>query len=202
MNIKGIAFDLGGVLFLEGKTIALKKLSEEMHYNPDIVLKALTTPESFLLRAGLIEDQEFWNFTQRHLPEGYDANLIKKYWYDGYVIDSDIFDLIKNLHGKYKIIAFSGNIKSRIDYLDKKYDFRKYFDLEIYSFDYHLNKPDEKFIQALIEKSELNPQELIYIDDAPELLFPAEKMGINTIVYATGDIKDLKRTLCSFDINI
>ncbi len=154
------------------------------------------------MRAGLIDDEEFWNFVQKELPEGYDAITIKNYWYDGYILDENIFNLVKKLHGRYELFIFSGNIKSRVEYLEKKYNFRKYFDLEIYSYDYHLNKPQKEFVDVLVKKSRLRPQEMIYIDDSEEAIKPAKELGMKTIIYETGDIHDLENKLKSFDIDI
>jgi FMN phosphatase YigB (HAD superfamily) len=201
-NIKAIVFDLGGVLFQEGKSVAIEKLFKEKGYDKNAVLNIIKSPESFDLRAGLINDEKFWNFAQKKLSKGYDAITVKNYWYDGYILDENIFNLVKKLHGKYKLFIFSGNIKSRVEYLEKKYNFRKYFDLEVYSYDYHLNKPQKEFVDVLIEKSGLNPQEMIFIDDNEEVLEPAKKLGIKTAIYKTGNIKDLGDKLESFGINI
>ncbi len=201
-NIKALVFDLGGVLFQEGKSVAIEKLFREKNYDKNTVLNVLKSPKSFDLRAGIINDEEFWNSAQKQLPEGYDAITIKNHWYDGYILDENIFNLVKKLHKRYELFIFSGNIKSRVEYLEKKYNFRKYFDLEVYSYDYHLNKPQKEFVDVLVKKSELNPQEMIFIDDNEEVLNPAKKLGIKTIVYETGNIHDLENKLKSFGVNI
>jgi len=199
-NIKAIVFDLGGVLFREGKSVAIEKLFKEKGYNKKIIYDALMSPKSLDLRVGRITDEEFWNFTQQQLPKGYDSQTIKDYWYDGYILDEDIFNLVKKLHGKYKLFIYSGNVKSRVEYLESKYGFRKYFDLEIYSYDYNFHKPQG--IDVLIEKSELKPNEMIYIDDNEEFLRLAEKLEIKTAIYATGNIYDLENKLKSFGVSV
>lgn len=201
-HVKAIVFDLGGVLFREGKAIAIEKLFEEKRYEKDIIRTVLTSPKSRDLRAGLITDKDFWGFVQQQLPEGYDARTIKDYWYDGYLLDEDVFNLVKKLHGKYKLFIFSGNIKSRVEYLESKYGFRKYFDLEIYSYDYHVNKPQKEFVDVLIKKSELNPSEMVYVDDSEEVLKQAKELGIKTAIYETGNIYDLEDRLKSFGIKL
>lgn len=200
--IKAIAFDLGGVLFTEGKSVAVKKLAEKYDYDKKIVFKILTSPESKDLRKGLIPDKDFWDWAQNNLPKGYNAYLIKKEWYNGYLLNNDILNLIKELKGEYRLVAFSGNIKSRIEFLDKKYDFRKYFDIEVYSFDYHLNKPNKRFVEIMIEFVEIMiekvncaPEEIAYIDDNQEHSSPAQKMRVNTIIYSRGNIKKVKKDL-------
>jgi len=201
-EIKGIVFDLGGVLFTEGKKVAAEKLFREKGYDKDTVISSLKTPKSLDLRAGLLSDKEFWNYLQSQLPDGYDAQTIKNYWYDGYQLDKGVLEVIKILQKNYKLLVFSGNIKSRVEYLDKKFSFRKYFTVEIYSYEYHLNKPQKEFIKILIDKSKLKPKQLIYIDDDPKMLKVAESFGIKTVLYQTGKAKKLKEDLKRSGVNI
>ncbi len=184
--IKAVVFDLGGVLFAEGKSVIMEKLARERGYEREVLRKILSSPESIDLRKGLLSDEAFWGWAQRQLPEGYDALLIKKEWYNGYVLDEDILGLIKKLRGKYKIIAFSGNIRSRVDFLEGKYGFRKLFDLEVYSFDCQLTKPQKRFAEVMIEKSGCRPEEIIYIDDNEEYARPARELGVWVVLYERG----------------
>lgn len=200
--IRAVAFDLGGVLFAESKSVLMKKLSKEYGYDRGIVLEILKSPKSIYLRKGLITDEVFWEWAQENLPPEYDTLLIKKEWYDSYILDKGIFDLIKKLRGRYKLIAFSGNIKSRVEYLDRKYDFRKYFDVEVYSYDYHLTKQEKGFVEIMIKKSGVLPEEIAYVDDNEKYLDAAKECGINTIIYSRGQIKTLKEELKKLSIYI
>ena len=193
--IKAVVMDLGGVLFSEGKTVAIEQLEREHGYEKDAVRKILLSPQSIDLRKGLIGDDEFWHWAQGQLPGGYDARLIKKEWYGGYVLDEDIFQLIKRLKGRYQIIAFSGNVRSRVEFLEERYRFRHLFDKEIYSFDYHRTKPDEKFVQIMIAQSGCRPEEIVYIEDNDPYARPARELGINVLIYCRGEIRKLEKDL-------
>jgi len=70
-----------------------------------------------------------------------------------------------------------------------------YFDIEIYSFDYHLNKPDRRFLEVMVKKTNLKPEEIVYIDDSEEYVLLAKKMGLNALIYSQGRIKRLKKEL-------
>jgi len=190
--IKAIAFDLGGVLFTEGKTVAVKKLAEKYSYDKDIMLAILKSKESLDLHYGLITANQFWEWAQNQLPKNYDAQTIRKEWYDGYVLNNEMLELLKQLKANYKIIAFSGNIKERIEYLDKKYGFRKYFDLEIYSYDHHVCKPQEEFTKILLQESKLYGDEIVYIDDSAYWSKGAAAFGIKILIYKSGQIESLK----------
>ena len=200
--IRAIVFDLGGVLFSEGKSVAVERLAKERGYRKEIVLRMLTSPESVELRKGLITDEAFWRWAQHELPAGYDAQLVRQAWYDGYILDEDILKLIKRLKGKYAIIAFSGNVRSRVDFLEEKYRFRHLFDKEIYSFDYHLTKPDKNFIDVLLTKSGCRPEEIAYIEDNDSYAQTAREAGINVPIYRRGSIRDLEDDLRRLGVNL
>ena len=200
--IKALVFDLGGVLFAEGKSMAVACLADQHGYDRGIVSRILSSEQAVELRKGLISDDQFWGWVQRQVPSDWDAALIKQTWYDGYILDEDIRALIETLRGHYKIIAFSGNIKSRVQYLENKYRFRRLFDLEIYSFDYHVTKPDKRFVEIMLEKAGCRAQEIAYVDDNDRYAQPARELGIQVIIYKRGESARLKAELRQLGIRV
>jgi putative hydrolase of the HAD superfamily len=200
--IKAVVFDLGGVLFAEGKSMAVACLAGQHGYDRGIVTRILSSEQAVELRKGLISDEQFWDWVQRQVPSDWDAALIKQAWYDGYILDEEIRALIETLRGRYKIIAFSGNIKSRVQYLEHKYRFRRLFDVEIYSFDYHVTKPDKRFVEIMLEKAGCEPQEVAYVDDNDGYAQPARELGIQVVIYKRGESAKLKVELEQLGIRV
>ena len=193
--IQAVVFDLGGVLFSEGKSVALEKLATAHRYERKLVGAILSSPESIKLRKGLIPDEDFWQWAEQRLPSGYDSRLIQQEWYNGYVLDKDIYELIASLQKNYSLIAFSGNIKSRIAFLEEKYHFRHLFDIEVYSFDFHMTKPEREFVQVMIERSGVRPEEIVHIDDNESYAKPARDLGVSVVTYQRGEIERLRQEL-------
>jgi HAD superfamily hydrolase (TIGR01509 family) len=193
--IQAVVFDLGGVLFSEGKSVALGKLAAAQGYDRKLVGRILSSPKSILLRKGLVSDEDFWHWAQQQLPSSYDARLIKREWYNGYILDEGVYELIASLRKKYSIIAFSGNIKSRVAFLEDKYHFRHLFDIEVYSFDFHMTKPEREFVQVMIEKSGVRPEEIVYIDDSDSYAMPARDLGVKVVIYQRGESERLRDAL-------
>ena len=185
--IRTVVIDLGGVLFSEGKSVALEKLSTTYGYDQGLVGAILTSPKSILLRKGLLSDVDFWRWAQQQLPSNYDSRLIQQEWYNGYMLDEGVYQLVAKLRKKYSIIAFSGNIRSRVAFLEDKYHFRHLFDIEIYSFDFHMTKPEREFVEAMIEKSGVRPEEILYIDDKDSYAQQARELGVIVIIHRQGD---------------
>jgi len=198
--IKTVVIDLGGVLFSEGKSVALEKLATVHAYDRKLIGAILSSPQSISLRKGLMSDEDFWQWAQQQLSSNYDSRLIQQEWYDGYILDQDVYELIASLRKKYSIIAFSGNIKSRIDYLEAKYRFRHLFDVEVYSFDFHLTKPEREFVEVMIEKSGVRPEEIVYIDDNDSYAKPARELGVNVIIYRRGESSGLRQELIRYGL--
>jgi putative hydrolase of the HAD superfamily len=193
--IRAIVFDLGGVLFSEGKAVASEKLATVHGYERKLVGAIWSSPESIQLRKGLIPDEDFWQWAQQRLPSAYDSRLIQQEWYNGYVLDKDIYELIASLQKKYSMIAFSGNIKSRVAFLEEKYHFRHLFDIEVYSFDFHMTKPEPEFVQVMVEKSGVRPEEIVYIEDNESYAKPARDLGVSVVIYQRGEIERLRQEL-------
>lgn len=199
--IKAVVVDLGGVLFSEGKAVVLNKLAVAQGYDRGLVGAILSSPQSILLRQGLMTDAEFWQWAEQQLPRGYDSTLIKTEWYDSYVLDEEIYALVSNLRKKYSIVAFSGNIKSRVAHLEEKYQFRHLFDVEVYSFDFHMTKPELAFVEAMIAQSGGRPEEIVYIDDNDRYAQPARELGVNVIIHRQGDTAGLRAALRRYGVD-
>lgn len=200
--IRAIVFDLGGVLFSEGKSVAVERLARERGYRKEIVLQVLTSPQSVELRKGLMSDEAFWSWVREQLPQGYDASVIRREWYDGYVLDEEILGLLKRLKASYRIIAFSGNVKSRVDFLEEKYRFRSLLDKEIYSFDHHMTKPDKRFVETMIKESGCRPEEIVYIEDNDRYAEPARELGVRVLLYSKGELRGLEEELRALGVRV
>ncbi|EFA84687.1 hypothetical protein PPL_01679 [Heterostelium album PN500] len=209
-KIDVIALDLGGVIFSAGKEVASQSW-ERRGYDSKLIRQLLTSPESMDLRKGLLTDDQFWNgFFKQRCPANYDVDVIKKLWYEGYVMDHDILALLYSLRTNgYRIAAFSGNIESRIDYLEDKYNFRRHFDYEVYSYDCHYTKPDTRFIEVLIKTIYPNAtpdtyqqygSRIVYIDDNVKDAEPSKLYNIPTFIYHRGQIDQLKSQLSELDV--
>jgi len=199
--IKTVVVDLGGVLFSEGKSVALDKLAAAHGYDRGLVGAVLSSPQSILLRQGLMTDAEFWRWAQQQLPSSYDSRLIQDEWYNGYILDQEIYQLVSKLRSKYSIVAFSGNIRSRVAFLEKKYQFRHLFDLEVYSFDFHMTKPERAFVEAMIARSGARPEEMVYIDDNDLYAQPARDLGVNVVIHRQGNTARLRVALGQYGVD-
>ena len=69
-----------------------------------------------------------------------------------------------------------------------------FFDGVMVSSDVHLIKPDTRIYELLCETYDLNPEECVFIDDRPENVEAAKRVGMKGIVFE-GDYKVVEKVI-------
>ena len=199
-NIKTIVFDLGGVYFTSGSTLAIEKIKEIYDIKDEELLREIfkdkPTTEGYLLRKGLITIDEFEEQLFKKLGIDRKERKHTRYiWFGSYCVHYGIENLLTILKKNYRLVIFSGNVRERIEYLDKKCNFLRFFDDTVFSFDYQKNKNDIEFYKELIKHLRCKPSEAILIDDEKKNIWIARSLGINGIHYYYTEklINDLKK---------
>ncbi|MFX0038550.1 MAG: HAD-IA family hydrolase [Promethearchaeota archaeon] len=206
-KIKTIIFDLGGVYFTPGSFLAIEKIKEIYDIENEELLRGIFSDkpnsEGNLLRRGLITIDEFEETLFLKLGINKKEKKHTRYiWFGSYCIHYGIEDLLNKLKkDNYRLLIFSGNIRERVEYLEKKCGFLKYFDDTVLSFDYNMNKDDIEFYKELIKHLECEPSEAILIDDEKKNIQIARSLGFKAIHYYYTEklIEDLKKFGIYFD---
>ena len=199
-NIKTLVFDLGGVYFTPGSYLAIEKIKEIYDIENVSVLKEIFSDipnsEGNLIRRGLITIEEFEErlFLKLNI-QNKDKDHIRYIWFGAYCLHYGIEQIVKDLKKNYRLVIFSGNIRERVEYLNQKCDFLKYFDDAVFSYDYNTNKDEIEFYKELVKHIECKPSEAILIDDEKKNIQMARSLGINGIhfYYVEKLIKDFKK---------
>ena len=196
MKIKIILIDLGGVYFENGTKITTEKLYKSINKPKKIideVFKSRPLREGFLYRKGKMSKQEFWRVAVEKLGLSKDkVPELRELWFSSYTPIQKTKDVVLKLKENYKIVACSGHMKERIDYLDNKYDFKESFDDFFLSHEIGFHKWEPHFWKILAKK--YNPKESIFIDDEQRFFDFAQKQGFKTIIFENPKqlISDLK----------
>lgn len=201
--IHTVVFDLGGVFFTNGTKLAVPKFIERYGIDDHEALHRFfgneTGTEGNLVRLGLMSMDEYERrFISEFNLSSDEMGNIRELWFESYVPNPSMMDLVKNLSCNYELIIFSGNILERIQYLDSKYDLLSNFDKAIFSYDYRLNKGDIEFYDVLLNNLSCSPECSILIDDGEDHLRHANSMGIHGIHYTSTE--DLLGHLEAFGI--
>jgi len=203
--IKTIILDLGGVYFTRGTTLAIEKLKDMYNLKDrelNLFFEDIAGSEGNLIRLGLITMDQFEEkFYSMIKVEEKNKQKIRYIWFNSYVPHYGMKQIIKQLKEKsIKLIIFSGNIRERIEFLENRYNFLKYFDKAIFSFDYRKNKNDIEFYEELLKHIECKPEEALFIDDQKKNVKIAKTLGLKGLYFYFPE--QLIEYLKQFGINI
>jgi len=206
-DIKTIVFDLGGVYFTKGSYLAIEKIANL--YNIKSIAKVREIledrpgTEAYLLRLGLITMDEFEEIVIKKFKiKEQDKFHIRNIWFSSYIPNYKMEDVVKQLKKRYRLVIFSGNVRERVEYLDKRYHFLQYFDDTVFSFECQKDKNDIDFYEELINHINCEPSQAILIDDEMKNIIRAKTIGLNGILYYYTEhfVEELKKFGIELDI--
>ena len=196
-NIKNIIFDYGNVIFNIDFTRvqqAWKQLgitnSHEFygHRQQDPIFN--------LLERGEITEGEFRDRIRQisNKPDLTDQQ-IDDAWNQIFLnIPQGNHELLKELKGKYRTFLLSNINAIHYDYvhsyLQTEFGMANNDDLFEKTYYSHLvgkRKPDAEIFEQVIKENNLNPAETLFIDDSPQHLETAQKLGLQTYLMTAPD---------------
>lgn len=106
-----------------------------------------------------------------------------------------ILKLIKNLkkQRRFKLGVISNNPKEWFFWTIRQFGLQGLFDAVAISGLTHIRKPDIKMFEYALKKAGVKPQESIYIDDRPDRISGACRLGIKIIIFKS--VRQLKKDL-------
>jgi len=194
--IKALIFDLGNVLIFFDWKIAERRLNEIQEGLGTLTTKFLKENNSIMknLEKGKLTEDEFLNMIKSHLNSIIDKITIAKIFSEIFWENSELTKLLSELRKNYKLFLLSNtNIIHRKFGWDH-YNFLKNFDKLFLSYEVGFAKPEEEIYQLVIHSIDLNPSEVLYIDDIEEYVNAAKNLGWNAVQFKSNEklIEDLK----------
>jgi len=195
MTIKAIFFDIGGVLAKEDREKQYYELAEIMNFDIN-KFQELRKSKVDLFAEGKISEKEYLTFFSKALEIDFKKlrenwiRLAQKY----YKIDTSVQNTIYKLKDNY-ILGTLTNIIPLHNRVRKTDDPYKDFKIKLLSFERGYKKPNPLFYKLILEETNLNPQEVIFIDDYEPYLKPAQKLGMKTILFRDNEklVQDLRK---------
>ena len=188
-KIKNIIFDLGGVILDIDESIVYKELekmgfttSELSHSKEfmEIMSKfdtGIYTAPTFRKKVKAYIGQE--KMTDKRFDAIWNSMLLD--------IPSERIKAIEKVKKHYKIFLMSNSNEIHYDLyvrdLQLRFGYREFdelFNKSYFSFAEHLEKPDPRFFELILEHERLLPEETLFIDDTAENIKAAQSLGIRT----------------------
>lgn len=109
--------------------------------------------------------------------------------------DYKLFKKIKDKNPNVRIIIATNHVSFIRNFIGESFGV-DYLDDVLISAEIHKIKPNFDFFEHILNKYQLKPNELLFLDDNIENTDAAEKLGINTIY--VNENSDLFKSICSF----
>ena len=184
-----ILFDLSGVFFNNGLKLAIKQVEERFGISEDIMKYVLNGEFAIEYRTGLIEPEDFWYRVSDYLDlDIEDVEIIREIFFEAYYPSDEIIEIVQDLRGAGVEPAYISNgPRDRTEYLDEKYDFISLFDFGLFSFEAGYLKPVPEIYNEFLLRFDINPKDVLYIDDKINNIEAAKSLGITSFLYEDPD---------------
>ena len=192
--IKAICFDLDGVFFTEQSFKRFKRKVTELTKHPTLIDDVFHGSRMNNFKMDNITEDEYWNYVRDRLEVTVTNEIFFKTLTESYSVDHDLQTYVcEAKEAGYITCLCSNNFVTRIRELDKEFDFLRYFDTKIFSYDTGVLKPHVNIFRELVEQSGVEASEIVYSDDNESKLEGAKELGLHTFVFKNVD--QFKHTL-------
>ncbi|MHA2389657.1 MAG: HAD family hydrolase, partial [Candidatus Hodarchaeales archaeon] len=176
--IKGIIFDLGGVLIDNPAQLMKSYIMSKLEIS-ETDLNAVTSPLMPSFQKGFIDEKEFWRRVLKgtSLKMEVSTSIWTEAIENAYSPKLEMFCLVKTLkrHG-LKIGILSNTEIPVFNFLSSK-DY-SIFDFLVYSCLEGTRKPEKKIYMLAIDRMGFKAEEIIFVDDSEENIRASQENGL------------------------
>lgn len=185
--IKAVTFDLDGVYFTQESIDSFIKNFPKKITDPDQILYVLAkSDEMAKFKKGIITQEAYWSYVQKEFDTTISIDEISQLFMDSYKTNPNVVEVVKKVHKLgIKTCICTNNYPTRINALNKKFNFLNDFDVQVFSYQVGAMKPDTKIFQSLIDQSGCLPDEIVFADDKESNVKAAKSLGINAFLFTT-----------------
>jgi putative hydrolase of the HAD superfamily len=181
--IKALFLDVGGVLLTNGwdrqsrkKAAEIFQLDyEEMEKRHALMFDGYET--------GRIRLKDYLEYAIFYEPRSFSMDDFKQFIFSQSEPYPEMIELIKQFKDQFrvKIVLVSNEGHELTHYRIQKFKLKEFVDIFVFSCFLHLRKPDLGMYQIALDVTQVEPHEVIYIDDRPLLVEIANRLGMKGI---------------------
>ncbi len=177
---KTIVFDVGKVLVnfsFEKFKAFLTKHGASFKDNQDFFEKSSLLD----FEKGLISEQSFLNKINSNLDKKIELKEIKDNWENIFTLDKEMFDFAKQTAKKHPTYLLSNTNPIHWPFLEKTYGLTNFVNGYLTSHEAGSMKPAHKIYETFIQKFNLKPNQILFVDDMKENIEAAIELNWNAI---------------------
>ncbi len=200
--ITALFLDIGGVLLTDGWGHKFRKMAvKEFHLNQqEMEDRHQSVFETFELDKITMEDYlKLVIFYERRT---FTPARFKEFMFACSASDTKMIDLIRQLKARYglKIVAVSNESRELNDFRIHKFRLNEFIDAFISSCYVGLRKPDADIFRLALDVSQVNAEQVLYIENTEMFVQIAEGLGIRGICHT--DFNSTCEKLISFGLEV
>jgi epoxide hydrolase-like predicted phosphatase len=203
LTIRAVVFDIGGVLELspDGRepTIAFGELIATWEKRLNLTFGELNQRISDMkLDGALGSSLEEWQDELRAVTGMNQAQadaFMRDFW-DVYLgtLNTRLAAYFRGLRPRYQTALLSNSFVGAREQEQERYHFAEMTDLLIYSHEEGIAKPDRRIYELTCERLGVQPDEMIFLDDAEKCSTAARELGIHAILF-----RDTEQAIADID---
>lgn len=190
-EIKGIIFDLGGVIINLDIPKSIRQFNQFAHRSFETVYSQTGQNELFdRFDKGQISEERFFKELQLNINSNVPLTQLKDAW-NAMLLDfpADRLNLLLSLKCRYRTFLLSNTNETHIStfesHLNQQHGYKNlepFFEKVYYSCRLGMRKPESRIFELVLHENGLNPKETLFIDDTLQHIQGAEKVGINAVL--------------------
>lgn len=183
--IKNFIFDIGGVLLDFNPKKIISAYIPNTEDIDDIIHIVFQSDIWAEFDRGVVSEEDIISFAKDRMKPRLHTALEKLFrnWYKYFVEIVGAYDFVKKIKEKGYNIFILSNINDKFYVIKKEFPVLGLFENYVLSCEVHINKPDKRIYQALLQKYELIPEECLFIDDKESNVLAAKELGIEALVF-------------------
>jgi len=199
-SFKAVVFDGGGIFSMTADAGGDRYWERKLRLEPGGLRRLITSEINRNANTGLISEEQAWELALAALeldPERR-ADLATDFWAGSY-LDYDMAALIERVHQAGYRTALLSNawIGARLSHTALGWDRLLKFDVQMFSAEEGLMKPDMAFYQRCLDRLGVSAGETLFIDDTLVNVEAAWQLGMTAIHYTdkNRDMAEIERLL-------
>ncbi|MFA5954808.1 MAG: HAD family phosphatase [Patescibacteria group bacterium] len=194
--VKAIFFDSGSVLVTEGYNPGIRQYEESHGLNAgELYASAHDRPYWKEFTLGNISEKKYYEELKKDFKGELNIVELNKNIYGHFAPNTELYEFIKTLKGKFILGVISNNPKEWFEYLNSSYGWDNLFTVKTVSGFDHIRKPDKRIFDLALARAGVKGEEAVYIDDRPERVQGANDAGMKVLLYTS--VGQLKKDLFS-----
>ena len=200
--VKCVISDLGKVLLFFDNFIFFRKMAECSPLSAEDIAERFHRHRELIrsFDTGKIEPADFYAEVVQKL----EANVGEKSFFlmynDVFSLNPPVLDLLRKLKTNHQTILLSNTDVERFGFIRKKFPEILLFDQYVLSYEVGYMKPHPEIYAEALKKARVPARECVFLDDLPENIEGAQRLGMNAILY--GHRTDLEVRLKQLDVAI